>query len=62
MTDMKINIVKIIDTADKQLTGEWSCKEVAKRWTPCTLYQIEKREILEIQRNGKHVRYLMKNR
>ena len=27
-----------------------------------TLYQIEKRDVIEIVRNGKHVRYLMRRK
>ena len=56
---MKINVVKIIDSAKPQ-GGSWSREQVAKDWELATLYQIEKRDILEIVRGGKHVRYLMR--
>lgn len=55
---MKINIIKIIDTENPEEPG-WTKKEVSKKFRPTTLYQIEKRKILEIVRKGKHIRYLM---
>jgi hypothetical protein len=56
---MKIKIIKVIDSSLPEEEG-WSREDVHKLYRPTTLYQIEKRDIVQIVYKGKHVRYFMK--
>ena len=57
-----MNIVKIIDTANPPTDHEWSRKNISRNWRPAGMTALfkDETEVLEIQHNGQHVRFLVR--